>query len=137
MKKKIIIVIAVILVLLAGGIIAITNGLSDGKNVVLDGISLSGVADGSYVGTYERGRWTNTVSVRVESGEIAEINVVSDVFGADITDCMEPLSFLIRSYISNCDYSFLFLHLQPANAFSDITVPFIAAHSEHTNVSCA
>jgi len=92
MKKKIFIIFGIfVLVLLIAGIVAITSGLSDGANVVLDGINLSGVADGSYVGTYEHGRWTNTLTVRVENRRIIRINIVTDVFMAGITNCSDEI----------------------------------------------
>lgn len=89
--KKIIIAVVVIVVLLIVAFVLITNGLSEGKNVALDGIDLSVVPDGVYNGTYEHGRWTNTVSVHVENGVITGIDIVDDVFGAKIIDCSEEI----------------------------------------------
>ena len=92
MKKKIFIAIGIILVvLLIGGIVIITSGLSDGANATLDGIDLSGVSDGSYIGTYDHGRWTNTLTVHVENGKIIKIDIDKDVFAAGITNCSDEV----------------------------------------------
>ena len=90
MKKVIVAAVIVAAALIAGGI-AITNGLSDGANILLEGIDLSGVPDGNYVGTHEHGRWTNTLSVRVESGRIVSIDVIEDVFGAGILNSSDEV----------------------------------------------
>jgi len=91
MKKKILIVAGVIIVLLVIGIVAITNGLSAGKNVVLSGIDLSNVAAGSYDGTYKHGRWTNTLAVHVENGRIIKIDIVKNVLASGITNCSDEV----------------------------------------------
>lgn len=65
----------------------ITNGLSGGENVVLNGIDLSNVSDGSYMGTYKYGRWTNTLTIYVESNKITRIEIDEDVLASGITNC--------------------------------------------------
>ncbi len=87
MKKKILIALAIFVLLAGGAFAAVTNGLTEGQNVMLSGIDLSGIADGDYTGTYEHGRWTNTVTVRVRAGEITGIDIVDDVAAAGITNC--------------------------------------------------
>ena len=87
MKKTILMILGAVAVLLAVAVIILTNGLSSGKSVVLSGIDLSGMPDGSYIGTYENGRWTNTLVVQVENHKIIGIDIDKDVFGAGATDC--------------------------------------------------
>ncbi len=87
MKKKILIAVGIFVLMIVGAGATITNGLSEGQNAVLSGIDLSGVSDGDYTGSYEHGRWTNTVSVHVKAGEITGIDIVKDVAAAGITDC--------------------------------------------------
>ena len=69
----------------------VTNGLSEGRNVVLNGIDLTNIPDGMYVGTYDFKRWTNTVHVHVKDNEIISIVIIDDVPGAEITDCSEEI----------------------------------------------
>ena len=72
MKKKILIIVGIIMLLLIVGIVAITSGLSDGANVILDGINLSDISDGSYTGTY-----VYTCPIRLSRTSRAINNLVS------------------------------------------------------------
>jgi len=91
MKKKILIVLGVFILLLIAAFVAITNGLSEGQNVVLSGIDLSSISDGDYTGTYAHGRWTNTISVHVRNHVITGIDIVRDVVAAGITNCADEV----------------------------------------------
>jgi uncharacterized protein with FMN-binding domain len=91
MRKKILIALGVFILLIGGAFAAITNGLSEGQNVVLNGIDLTGVSDGDYTGTYEHGRWTNTVIVHVEASAITGIDIVQDVAAENLTDCSDEI----------------------------------------------
>jgi len=91
MKKKILVVLGVIILLIIAAFIAITNGLSEGKNVALNGVDLSNISDGDYTGTYEHGRWTNTITVHVRNRVITGIDIVRDVAAAGITNCSEEV----------------------------------------------
>ena len=106
--KAVLIVILVLALAVAGGTIAlgfhVNNRDTIFPNVSVNGIDLSDTPDGSYVGTYEHGRWTNTVSVRVESGRVIEINIVDDVFGGDTIDCSDEIfSRVIESQNTQVD----------------------------------
>ncbi len=82
MKKLIKILLAVVLifvVVMGGSMIYLTMGLDEGKNVVINGIDLTNVEDGTYTGSYEGGRWTNTLQVTVKNHRITGIKVVKDV----------------------------------------------------------
>ena len=87
MRKKLMIAGGIVLVILVGMFLAVANGLSEGANVALDGIDLSGVPDGSYPGVYDFKRWSNTVVVHVKDGQITGIDIERDVPGAQITNC--------------------------------------------------
>lgn len=87
MKKKLLIGGGILFVILTGIFLGVTNGLSEGANVTLNGIDLSNIPDGSYTGTYEFKRWSNSVVVHVENRRITGIGIASDVPGASITDC--------------------------------------------------
>ena len=73
MKKKLLIAGGIFLAIVLVMFIALTNGLSEGASVQIDGIDLTTVADGIYVGEYNFKRWSETVFVFVRYGEIVEI----------------------------------------------------------------
>ena len=87
MKKILLITGAALLIILVVFCIAITNGLSGGANVTLNGIDLSGVPDGVYTGAYDFKRWSNTVVIHVNDHRISSIEIDKDVTGANVTDC--------------------------------------------------
>ena len=91
MKKKLLIALGIVVVILAAGFIFITNGLSEGAKVLLYGIDLSDKPDGSYTGTYDFKRWTNTLTVQVKDHRITSIAFVNDVAAAGITDCANEI----------------------------------------------
>jgi uncharacterized protein with FMN-binding domain len=83
MKKILLIAGGVLLLLLIGMFLVVTNGLTEGKNVTLNGVSLANVPDGSYTGVYEFKRWTNTVVVQVKDNKITAIDLDKDLAGSD------------------------------------------------------
>lgn len=85
-RKGLLILIAVLALLTAAGLF-VTSGLSDGMNVQLQGIDLSGKPDGDYTGTYSFKRWTNTLLVHVVDHKIIGIDIQDDVGAAQITNC--------------------------------------------------
>jgi len=87
MKKVLLIIGGTVLVIMLGLFLFLTNGLSEGKNAVLNGIDISGKPDGMYVGTYGFKRWSNTVNVHIKDHQIIAIVIVQDIPGANITDC--------------------------------------------------
>lgn len=94
MKKKnriALIVLGVIVVLVIGGGVAVTAGLSEGKNVVVAGIDLSDIADGDYIGSHEHGRWSNTLTVHIKDHKIIGIDMDKDVFAPSLTNCSEEV----------------------------------------------
>jgi len=89
MKKltKILLIIAgAVLMLVTGLFFAVTNGLSEGLELPIDGVDLSAIPDGSYTGAYEYKRWSNRVVVHVKDHKITAIYIDEDMSGAGITD---------------------------------------------------
>ena len=89
MKKVLIVSISLLVFLLAGVITVIYP--SSMRGIVPTGIDMSGVADGSYAGSFVHGRFTNTLTVHVENGAITRIDVVEDVLAAFITNASEEV----------------------------------------------
>ena len=87
MKKRLLTAIGIVIVILIIGFMLVTNGLSEGANVILRGIDLSATHDGSYTGVYEFKRWSNTLVVHVKDHRITSIVIESDVAAAGITNC--------------------------------------------------
>lgn len=90
MKKKnriVLVALSVIVVLVIGAVVAVTAGLSEGENVMVAGIDLSDTIDGDYVGSYEQGRWSNTLTVHVKDHRIMGIDIDKDVFAPSLTNC--------------------------------------------------
>lgn len=79
MKKKIWIVLGIIACLLIVALCLIMNGLSEVANTSPGSVDLSVLPDGSYTGTYDFKRWTNTLTVQVKDHQITDIRVDKDV----------------------------------------------------------
>lgn len=91
MKKALLIALAVVVAIVAVGFFSITNGLSEGAKVTLNGIDLTNTPDGSYTGTYDFKRWTNTVTVHVKDRRIVGIDMGKDAAFAGTTDCADEM----------------------------------------------
>jgi len=96
MKKKRILIIVIIVVVgllavLAIGMYSITRDLSFMRDVELRGIDLATIDDGSYTGTFEHGRFANTLIVRVENNEIVSVVIDSDVTGAGVLNAADEV----------------------------------------------
>lgn len=91
MKRKGWIILFAILALLVAAGLFITNGLSEGMNVQLQGVNLQDKPDGDYLGTYSFKRWTNTLLVHVKDHRITGIDIQDDVGAAQITNCSDEL----------------------------------------------
>lgn len=73
-------IIALVIVLAVGGFaIFISNGMSATKALQIGTVSASSIADGSYEGDYNGGRFTNKVLVTVKSGKIESIHAEKSV----------------------------------------------------------
>ena len=84
MKKVFIISISVIAVLLASGMFALYP--SNMRDIELQGIDLTDIPDGRFTGTFERGRFTNTLTVYVQDNRIVKIDIVDDIFMPSVTN---------------------------------------------------
>ena len=87
-KKRVLIIVLIIIVglfaVLSIGMYAMTRDLSFMREVELRGVDLAAVDDGSYTGTFEHKRFTNTLTVRIENNAIVRIDIDSDVSGAGV-----------------------------------------------------
>lgn len=66
------IVAAVIIVILAGGLIAVTRGLPEMQELVINDLNPGELPDGLYTGEFSRYRWSNRVKVTIEGGRIVD-----------------------------------------------------------------
>jgi uncharacterized protein with FMN-binding domain len=55
------------------------NGMKEIETIKINKIDLLKIEDGSYIGSYDVTRWSNTVEVKVANHEIIEIVVLDDV----------------------------------------------------------
>ncbi|MGB4587674.1 MAG: hypothetical protein WBI17_00365 [Clostridiaceae bacterium] len=77
--KILITLIILIAVIMGGALIALTQGLEEGKSVTINGLNLSNIEDGTYNGKYDFKRWSNELGIKVKDHKIMEIKVVKDV----------------------------------------------------------
>ena len=81
-KSKLLMVIGiatiVILIMIAGGLYAVTRGLPEMQELVVNDVNPGKLPDGVYTGEFSRYRWSNTVKVTINSGEIVDIQPDSD-----------------------------------------------------------
>lgn len=79
MKKAFLIVLIVLAVLIAacfGGITYLQKDMKTVEDLSIDQIDLSSIEDGTYVGTYVQGRFSNTVEVVITNHAIVSISVL-------------------------------------------------------------
>ncbi len=77
---KVLLFLVIIIILLAGGgLFYLSRGLDSGSRVPINEVDLSALTDGTYTGTYEGGRWTNTVKVTIKDQRITAIEIVDDL----------------------------------------------------------
>ena len=60
-----------------GGILYLTRGLSEMEALVVEDRDASGLPDGVYAGAFRGHRWSNSVEIEVQGGEIVAIEVVN------------------------------------------------------------
>jgi uncharacterized protein with FMN-binding domain len=73
--KAIFCVLLVILLIIVGFSVFLLTGKEKTIGIELNGINLDSVADGTYVGSYNGYRWSNTVEVTVKNHQIINISV--------------------------------------------------------------
>ena len=77
--KVLLFLVIIIIFLAGGGLFYLSRGLDSGSQVPINKVDLSTLADGTYTGTYEGGRWTNTVKVNIKDQRITAIEIVDDL----------------------------------------------------------
>ena len=91
MKNKIIIAGIALITLLFAAAFGLSHNLSYMRDIELHSIDLTIIEDGSHTGTFERGRFTNTLTVHVEGGRIIGIDIDNDVWGAWVTNISDEV----------------------------------------------
>lgn len=77
--KVVLYVVLIIIVIVGAGFFYISRGLDSGQELTINNVDLSNLEDGTYTGTYQGGRWSNTVKVTIKDNEILDIEVVDDI----------------------------------------------------------
>jgi uncharacterized protein with FMN-binding domain len=67
------IIVAVIVLIFAGGYIAVTRGLPEMQELVVNDVNPGELPDGIYTGEFSRYRWSNKVKVTIEDGRILDL----------------------------------------------------------------
>ena len=67
------IIVAVIVLILAGGLFAVTRGLDEMQDLVINEVNAGELPDGEYTGEFDRYRWSNKVTVTIVDGKITEV----------------------------------------------------------------
>lgn len=106
MKKVLKVLLIIVLILAAvitSGIVYITSGLKNGQNLALTGIDLSHINEGTYVGKYDAGRFSNEISITVEDGRITDIKLIDDVTFAKAETTNEIFSSVMKAQDTTVD----------------------------------
>ncbi len=106
MKKalKVLAVIAICFVVIIGGfMIFISSGVKDGDKILIGSVDLSAVADGTYTGSYQNGRWSNEVSVEVKDHTIIGVTVTKDVMFSNEDTKNQIIAEVIQNQNCNVD----------------------------------
>jgi len=67
------IIVAVFILILAGGLFAVTRGLDEMQDLVINEVNAGELPDGEYTGEFDRYRWSNKVTVTIVDGKITEV----------------------------------------------------------------
>lgn len=78
-------VVGVIVVALGVAFLFGTNGMKKTLNLQVENVDLTSVPDGTYRGSYEGGRFSNTVDVQVVDHKIVSLKVVKDQVGSKVS----------------------------------------------------
>ena len=77
---KIVLSVFILFILISGGgVFFISRGLEAGEALDINDVNLADLSDGTYIGAYKGGRWTNEVNVTVKDHKITGVEVVKDV----------------------------------------------------------
>jgi len=67
------IIVAVFILILAGGLFAVTRGLDEMQDLVINEVNAGELPDGEYTGEFDSYRWSNKVTVTIVDGKITEV----------------------------------------------------------------
>ncbi|MCL2169889.1 MAG: FMN-binding protein [Defluviitaleaceae bacterium] len=81
--------IGILVIVLVSAVIALYPRAM--RDVTLEGVDLAGVADGSYTGAFEQGRFSNELTVHVANGRITGIDIIDNVALAGITGASDEV----------------------------------------------
>src|SRR5690606_27712210 len=57
----------------------LTRGLEQGQKLHLEGLQALALNDGTYIGEYTSGRWSNKLNITVKDNKINKIDIIDDV----------------------------------------------------------
>lgn len=106
MKKtlKVIAVFMICFVIIVGGfMIFISSSVKDGDKILIGSVNLSTIADGSYAGSFIKGRWSNEVIVEVKNHAITGITVTKDVMISEEAVKNQIIADVIQNQNCNVD----------------------------------
>ncbi len=78
-SKRIVVFVVSIVLVVAGGLFYLSRGLDDGLNIEVNRFNISDLDDGTYRGSFDYKRWSNTVDVEIKDKKIVAIKIVDDV----------------------------------------------------------
>lgn len=93
-KKVLLIVLAsiftVVAILIISAFLFLMGGQDKIKSMQIENVSIQDVPNGTYTGTFNGNRWSNTLEVTVNDGKITDIKVVKDqkISVPEVTDTL-------------------------------------------------
>jgi len=73
--KVIGIIFVLLLLILGGGLFAVTRGLAEMQDIVINDVNPDELPDGVYTGEFDRYRWSNSVEITIQDGKIVDIQI--------------------------------------------------------------
>ena len=77
--KILLLILAIPIVTVVSFGIYITWGLDQSAHLNIGNVNISSLSDGTYIGTNNNGRWSNSLEVDVENHRVKDIRLVKDV----------------------------------------------------------
>lgn len=78
-SKRIVIFVVSVVLVVVGGLIYLSRGLDEGLNIEVNRFNVSDKEDGTYRGSFNYKRWSNTIEVEIKDEKIVAITIVDDV----------------------------------------------------------
>ncbi len=73
------IIITALVIIFTGLFLYVSRGLDEKSQPELAGVTAQGLADGTYEGGYDGGRWTNRMKVTVSGEKMTDITILQNV----------------------------------------------------------